>query len=106
MKIYHIMFLISFLSLYSCQSLGLFHEQFLIEINKFKPNNINDELKRAVKDFVTKVEIKKGYTLKTVDLSNVMANCNLDFEINLVQSSVLPASNHLIAHINIGGALS
>ena len=100
------MFLISFLSLYSCQSLGLFHEQFLIEINKFKPNNTNDELKRAVKDFVTKVEIKKGYTLKTVDLSNVMANCNLDFEINLVQSSVLPASNHLIAHINIGGALS
>ena len=34
-----------------------------------------------------------------------MQNCNLDFEVRLVRSFLLPASDHQIAHINIGGAL-
>ena len=105
MKIYYILLLLSFLSLYSCQSLGLFQEQFLKEINKFKPNITDYELDNAINDFIKTNKITKNYSIKTVNLSNVMANCNLDFEIKLVQSSVLPASNHLIAHVNIGGAL-
>ena len=34
---------------------------------------------------------------------NFFDTCNLDFEINLVKSQILPASNHQINHINIGG---
>ena len=34
-----------------------------------------------------------------------MKTCNLDFEIKLVQSDPLPASDHQINHINIGGLL-
>ena len=33
---------------------------------------------------------------ETVDLDNIHENCDLDFEIELVQSPGLPASNHEI----------
>ena len=105
MKIYYFILFLSLLSLYSCQSIGLFHEQYLQEINKFKTNIENVLLKNAVNDYIKTTKITKNRSIKTVDLSNVFANCNLDFEINLVKSLVLPASNHQIAHINIGGAL-
>ena len=100
--------LISLWSLYSCVSYGLFAEQFLKETYKIKP-------KFAIKDkILTKVITKylssykvvvEGKTLKTVDLDNILDNCNLEFEINLVQSAELPASNHQISHINIGGLI-
>ena len=105
MKIYYFILFLSLLSLYSCQSIGLFHEPFLQEINKFKTNIESYLLKNAVNDYIKTIKITKNRSIKTVDLSNVFANCNLDFEINLVKSLVLPASNHQIAHINIGGAL-
>ena len=34
-----------------------------------------------------------------------MSNCHLDFEINLVKSESLPASDHLINHIIVGGVI-
>ena len=105
MKICYFILSLSLLSLYSCQSIGLFHEPFLEEINKFKPNIENEELKNAVKDFIRTNKITKNHTIKTVDLSNVYANCFLDFEVRLVKSFLLPASDHQISHINIGGAL-
>ncbi len=49
-------------------------------------------------------KIEKSHTVKTVDLSDIHKNCNLDFEINLVQQKV-PASGHQMVHINIGEAL-
>ena len=105
MKICYFILSLSLLSLCSCQSIGLFHEPFLQEINKFKTNIENEELKNAVNDFIRTNKITKNHSIKTVDLSNVYANCNLDFEVRLVRSFLLPASDHQIAHINIGGAL-
>ena len=53
---------------------------------------------KYVRQYKVVIESK---TQKTVDLDNILDNCNLDFEINLVQSPELPASNHLINHVNI-----
>ena len=105
MKFCHFILLITLLSLYACQSLGLFHEQFLKEIKKFETDITNDHLNNAVNKYMKQNKIGKEYTLKTVNLDHIYSNCNLDFEIQLVQSQELPASNHQIAHINIGGAL-
>ena len=73
MKICYFILSLSLLSLSSCQSIGLFHEPFLQEINKFKTNIENEELKNAVKDFIRTNKITKNHTIKTVDLSNVYA---------------------------------
>ena len=97
--------LLSLLSLYSCVSLGLFASTFLKEIEKFKYVITNDYLDRALIEHVKKIKIGKESTLKNVDLAHVMNTCHLDFEIELVESFWLPASNHQINHINIGGAL-
>ena len=49
--------------------------------------------------------VQSSYTNKVVDLNHIFNTCHLDFEINLVKSDVLPASNHLIAHIIVGGLI-
>ena len=92
-------------SLFACQSLGLFKEQFLLEINKFKPSLKDKSLEKMILKFVQLYTVEYSHTVKTVDLKNIMKTCNLDFEINLVQSDPLPASDHQINHINIGGLL-
>ena len=103
-----IILLLSLWSLYSCVSYGLFAEQFLQESYKIKPTFATKEkiltkvISKYIKSYVVEIESK---SLKTVDLDNIHENCNLDFEIELVQSPKLPASNHQIAHINIGGLL-
>ena len=101
--------LLSFWSLYSCVSLGLFAEQFLQESSKIKPIFAEEDkvLIKVISKYIqsNKVVVEAEKTLKTVDLDNILENCNLDFEIELVQTPKLPASNHHIAHINIGGLL-
>ena len=96
---------IALLSLFTCQSLGLFKEQFLFEINKFKPSLKDKNLEKIIVKFAQLYTVEYSHTVKTVDLKNIMKTCNLDFEIKLVQSDPLPASNHQINHINIGGRL-
>ena len=98
-------FFISLLSLFTCQSLGLFKEQFLLEINKFKPSLKDKNLEKIIVKIAQLYTVEYSHTVKTVDLKNIMKTCNLDFEIKLVQSDPLPASNHQINHINIGGRL-
>ena len=101
--------LLSLWSLYSCVSLGLFAEQFLQESSKIKPIFAEEDkvLIKVISKYIqsNKVVVEAEKTLKTVDLDNILENCNLDFEIELVQTPKLPASNHHIAHINIGGLL-
>ena len=98
--------LLSLLSLYSCYiSLGLFAPQFYKEIDRFKYIIYNDSLDRSLREYTKTLKVGKEYNLKHVDLNNIEKTCNLDFEIELVQSFDLPASNHQINHINVGGAL-
>ena len=98
--------LLALLSLYSFQSLGLFSEQFLKEINKIKPIALYKDkvLSKMISKYIKLYKMEKSHTVKTVDLANIYKTCNLDFEVDLVQE-FLPASDHQINHINIGGAL-
>ena len=98
--------LLVLISLYSCQSLGLFSQQFLIELNRIKPTFILKDrtLAKMISKYFKLYKFEKSHTVKTVDLNNVYDTCNLDFEVELVQQS-LPASDHQINHINIGGLL-
>ena len=100
-----IIFVLALFSLISCQSLGLFHEQFLKEIYTFKPYIDDPELFEQIAKYWKTFKIEESRTVKTVDLNNIHKTCNLDFEIKLVQSETLPASDHQIAHINIGGLI-
>ena len=95
--------LLSLLSLYSCISLGLFAATFYKEIQKFKYEITNDSLDRALREYYKKSKIGKESTLKNVDLAHIMETCHLDFERELVKSFWLPASDHQINHISIGG---
>ena len=98
--------LITLWSLYSCQSLGLFSEQFLKELKNIKPSLLlTKEIENGLINYMASNKIEKSHTVKSVDLNNIYSTCNLDFEISLVQTTPLPASNNLIAHINIGGLL-
>ena len=98
--------LITLWSLYSCQSLGLFSEQFLKELKNIKPRLLlTKEIENGLINYMASNKIEKSHTVKSVDLNNIYSTCNLDFEISLVQTTPLPASNNLIAHINIGGLL-
>ena len=98
--------LITLWSLYSCQSLGLFSEQFLKELKNIKPRLLlTKEIENGLINYIASNKIEKSHTVKSVDLNNIYSTCNLDFEISLVQTTPLPASNNLIAHINIGGLL-
>ena len=105
MSLRSILFL-ALLSLYSFQSLGLFSEQFLKEINKIKPTALYKDkvLSKMISKYFKLYKMEKSHTVKTVDLANIYKTCNLDFEVDLVQE-FLPASDHQINHINIGGAL-
>ena len=104
MKFCYIMLLLPLLSLNSCQSLGLFEEPFLQEINKFKPKiKKNAELNNIINDFIKTHEINKNKILKTVNLSDVMGNDSKDFLMKLIKSSVLPASDHYITSVQFGG---
>ena len=96
--------LLSLLSLYSCQSLGLFAEKFLQESYKIKPIFAakNKILTKVISKYVKSYKVESKHTLKTVDLTNIEENCDLEFEIELVQSQKLPASNHLIEHKSTG----
>ena len=98
--------LLALLSLYSFQSLGLFSEQFFKEINKIKPTVLYKDkvLSKMISKYFKLYKMEKSHSVKTVDLANIHKTCNLDFEINLVKG-FLPASDHQIDHISIGGDL-
>ena len=100
-----ILFLFALFYLISSQSLGLFHEQFLKEINTFKPVIDDKALFKIISKYSKTFKIEESRTVKTVDLNNIYETCSLDFEVKLVQSETLPASDHQIAHINIGGLI-
>ena len=91
-------------SLYICQ-LSLFKEQFIEEINKFKPDFGDKMLNKIITKIAKAYLVESSYTVKTVDLNNILNNCGLDFEVNLVKSQNFPASNHLISHIIVGGLI-
>ena len=101
-----LVFFIMFWSLCFCQlPLHQFREQFLKEINKFKPNFGDKVLEKTITKAAKSYPIEAIFTNKVVDLNNILKTCYLDFEINLVKSENLPASNHLINHIIIGGVI-
>ena len=92
-------------SLYLCQSLDLFKEQFEEEVEKIKPKIADKALEKLINKVAKTYPIEWSSTIKAVDLSNIIKTCNLDFEVNLVKSPVLPASDHLISQIIIGGLI-
>ena len=85
--------------------LSNYKQQFEIEINKFKPVFEDKDLGKLVAKLAKEYEAEYSFTNKVVDLNNVFKTCHLDFEINLVNSKELPASNHLINHIIVGGLI-
>jgi len=108
MKRYYFLLLLSLLSLYSCQSLGLFTEQYYQEINTIIPNikiKISDDIKKAISEHIKKIKIGKVHIIKTVNLSNIKETCSELFEIKLVENSILPASNHDLFHTYFGGSV-
>ena len=97
---------IMLLSLFFCQlPLEQFREQFLKEINKFKPDFGDKTLEKTITKVAKTYLVQASFTNKVVDLNNILKTCHLDFEINLVKNENLPASNHLINHIIIGGVI-
>ena len=92
-------------SLYSCQSLYFFKKQFKEEVEKIKPVIEDKALEKLIHKVAKTYTMEWSHTIKAVDLSNILKTCHLDFEINLVKSPVLPASDHLIAHIIVGGLI-
>ena len=97
--------LLVLISLVSCQSPGLFHEQFNIEMTKFKPHFDNQDFFENLKKYAKTVKVESTRTIKTVDLNNIHENCDSTFEIELVQMKPLPASDHQINRFNYGGAI-
>ena len=101
-----LIFFIMIWTLYFCQlPLNEFKEQFLEEINKFKPDFGDKVLEKTITKIAQTYFVEASFTNKIVDLNNIFDTCHLDFEINLVNSENLPASNHLISHIIIGGLI-
>ena len=92
-------------SLYSCQTLYFFKEQFKSEVEKIKPEIEDRALDKLINKVAKTYTLEWSHTIKAVDLSNILKTCTLDFEINLVKSPILPASDHLIAHIIVGGLI-
>ena len=94
------------LSLYSSQlSLNSFREVFLSEVKKFKPDFKDKALNREITKIAKTYFVESSYTNKIVDLNHIFDTCHLDFEIDLVKSANLPVSDHLIAHIIVGGLI-
>ena len=82
----------------------LFKEKLIEEINKLKPIiEENKSLEISILSLSKEYTVNNSKTVKIVEKRNVMKNCNLDFEINLVQSKTLPSSNHQIGHPIVGG---
>ena len=82
----------------------IFKKKLIEEINKLKPNIENNKLlENSILSISQNYLVNFSKTVKTVEKENVMKNCSLDFEINLVQSKILPSSNHQIGHIIVGG---
>ena len=82
----------------------IFKEKLIEEINKLKPNIENNKsLENSILSISQNYLVNCSKTLKIVEKADVMKNCSLDFEINLVQSKILPSSNHQIGHIIVGG---
>ena len=101
-----LLFFIMLLPLFSCQlPLNEFKDQFILEINKFKPNFGDKTLEKAITKIAKTYFVESSYTNKIVNLNNILDNCGLDFEVNLVKSETFPASDHLIAHIIVGGLI-
>ena len=92
-------------SLYSCQTLYFFKKQFKSEVAKIKPEIEDRALDKLINKVAKTYTLEWSHTIKAVDLSNILKTCTLDFEINLVKSPILPASDHLIAHIIVGGLI-
>ena len=84
---------------------GSFKDQFLLEIEKFKPNLTDKNLEKMITKIAKTYFVEERHTNKVVDLNHILANCGLDFETKLVKSSTLPASAHLINHIIKGGLI-
>ena len=102
-------FLIFFIMIWSfCFSelpIYKFKDQFIEEINKFKPDFGDKVLEKTITKIAKTYTVEASFTNKVIDLNNIFDTCHLDFEINLVKSEELPASNHLIAHIIVGGLI-
>ena len=96
--------LMMILSLISCQ-LYTFKDKFILEVEKMKPQINDKSLEKIISKIASTYNVEMSNTLKTVDLKNVIRTCHLDFEINLVRSKTLPASNHQIGHIIVGGLI-
>ena len=92
------------LSLISCQ-LYSFKDNFILEVEKMKPQIKDKNLEKIILKIASKYNVEMKNELKTVDLNNILNNCHYDFEIKLVKSKILPASNHLIGHKIVGGLL-
>ena len=94
------------LDIFYCQlPLSEFREQFLLEINKFKPNFEDKTLEKIITKIAKTFLVETSFTNKVVDLDHILNTCHLDFEINLVESETFPSSDHLINHIIIGGLI-
>ena len=92
------------LDIFYCQlPLSEFREQFLLEINKFKPNFEDKALEKIITKIAKTFLVETSFTNKVVDLDHILNTCHLDFEINLVESETFPSSDHLISHTIVGG---
>ena len=63
----------------------------------------NQNLSSSILSLGKEYLVNYNKTKKIVEKKDVMKNCHLDFEINLVQSKTLPSSNSQIGHSIVGG---
>ena len=80
-------------------------KKFLEEIDKFKPHFVDKILEKTITKVSKTYFVETSFTNKIVNLNDILSNGGLDFEVNLVKSEDLPASNHLISHIIKGGLI-
>ena len=99
-----LVYLMMVLSLISCQ-LYSFKKEFTTEVEKMKPQIKDKSLEKIISKIASTYNVEMSNTMKTVDLKNILKTCHLDFEINLVKSKNLPASNQQIGHIIVGGLI-
>ena len=81
-----------------------FKEKLIEEVNKLKSHVENNQnLSISILSLGKEYLVNYNKTKKIVEKKDVMKNCHLDFEINLVQSKTLPSSNSQIGHPIVGG---
>ena len=100
-----IVLFLTLLAIYSCQTQYFFKEKFKEEVNKMKPEIKDKNIEKVITKVAKSYLVEYQHTIKSVDLRNILKTCHLDFEINLVKRKDLPASNHQIGHIIVGGLL-